>query len=111
MTDKIGPFENTLNKIQKKNYPVRKPGSVPPKTKTIQKYNTGGPVKVRPRVETFEERLSRLLYEYEDGPKPPHYDNPNIIDMENAKQPPKKFDNNDPSTYLSERSQRPKSVG
>ena len=58
MTDKIGPFENTLNKIQKKNYPVRKPGSVPPKTKTIQKYNTGGPVKVRPRVETFEERLS-----------------------------------------------------
>ena len=111
MTDKIGPFENTLNKIQKKNYPVRKPGSVPPKTKTIQKYNTGGPVKVRPRVETFEERLSRLLYEYEDGPKPPHYDNPNIIDMENAKQPPKKFDNNDPSTYLSERSQRQKSVG
>ena len=40
-----------------------------------------------------------MLYEYEDGPKPPHYDDPNIINMENYGKPPKKFNNFDKSTY------------
>ena len=33
----------------------------------------------------LDERLERLLYEYEDGPKPKHYDDPRIIDSENFK--------------------------
>ena len=74
-------FENTLNKIQE---PVV-------------------------RKETINERTQRLVYQY-DSPagmkKPKHYDNPNIIDDENWKQRPKKFDNNDPSTYPSDRDQR-----
>ena len=88
-------------KKELKNKPTRKPGALPG-TKTI-KYNTGGPVKVKPREENLE-RLERLLYELEDGPKPKHYDNPNIIDSENFKQPPKKYNSNDPSTFPSDRS-------
>ena len=92
---------------QLKDKKTRKPGALPPGTKTI-KYNTGGPVKVKPREENLPERLERLLYELEDGPKPKHYDNPNIIDSENYKQPPKKYNSNDPSTFPSDRSQRQK---
>ena len=92
---------------QLKDKKTRKPGALPPGTKTI-KYNTGGPVKQTPREENLNERLERLLYEYEDGPKPKHYDNPNIIDSENYKQPPKKYNSNDPSTFPSDRSQRQK---
>ena len=58
---------------KKKEVPVRKPGAVPPKTPTIQKFKNGG-APVKPREETFNERLERLLYEYEDGPKPKHYE-------------------------------------
>ena len=90
---------------KKKEVPVRKPGAVPPKTPTIQKFKNGG-APVKPREETFNERLERLLYEYEDGPKPKHYDNPMIVSSENFKQPPKKFSNNDPSSYPSNRNQR-----
>ena len=92
---------------QLKDKKTRKPGALPPGTKTI-KYNTGGPVKQTPREENLNERLERLLYEYEDGPKPKHYDNPNIVDSENYKQPPKKYNSNDPSTFPSDRSQRQK---
>ena len=92
---------------QLKDKKTRKPGALPSGTKTI-KYNTGGPVKQTPREENLNERLERLLYEYEDGPKPKHYDNPNIVDSENYKQPPKKYNSNDPSTFPSDRSQRQK---
>ena len=83
-------------------YPTRKPNALPPKTKTIQKFSNGGNV----REERLDERLERLLYEYEDGPKPKHYDDPNIIDHENFKQRPVPFNNNDSSTFLSNRNQR-----
>ena len=103
LIDDEKPFE----KKELKNKPTRKPGALPPGTKTI-KYNTGGPVKVKPREENLPERLERLLYELEDGPKPKHYDNPNIIDSENYNQPPKKYNSNDPSSFPSDRSQRQK---
>ena len=107
----VGPFETALNNVQNKGkrVPVRKPNAVPPKTKTIQKFNNGGAaVKRNFREENLPERLERLLYEYEDGPKPKHYDDPRIIDSENMKQKPKPFNNNDKSTFPSDRSQRQK---
>ena len=74
-------FENTLNKIQE---PVV-------------------------RKETINERTQRLVYQY-DSPagmkKPAHMDNPNIIDEENWAQRPKKYSNDDRSTYPSDRDQR-----
>ena len=83
-------------------YPTRKPNPLPPKTKTIQKFSNGGNV----REERLDERLERLLYEYEDGPKPKHYDDPRIIDSENFKRRPVPFNNNDSSTFPSNRNQR-----
>ena len=62
---------------------------------------------VKPRTETFNERITRLHHDYDDGPKPAHYDNKKIITMEKRTElaekikRPKKFDNNDPSTYPS----------
>ena len=82
--------------------PTRKPNALPPKTKTIQKFSNGGNV----REERLDERLERLLYEYEDGPKPKHYDDPRIIDSENFKKRPVPFNNNDSSTFPSNRNQR-----
>ena len=41
---------------QLKDKKTRKPGALPPGTKTI-KYNTGGPVKQTPREENLNERL------------------------------------------------------
>ena len=109
MTYIVDPINNKLiddeKPFKKKEVPVRKPGAVPPKTPTIQKFKNGG-APVKPREETFNERLERLLYEFEDGPKPKHYDNPMIVSSENFKQPPKKFDNNDPSSFPSNRNQR-----
>ena len=59
--------------------------------------------KIRP--ETMDERLQRLVYEY-DSPagmkKPVHMNNKNIIIYENYKQPPKKYDAMDRSTYPSD---------
>ena len=73
MTYIVDPINNKLiddeKTFKKKEVPVRKPGAVPPKTPTIQKFKNGG-APVKPREETFNERLERLLYEYEDGPKP-----------------------------------------
>ncbi len=37
---------------------------------------------VKPRTETFNERITRLHHDYDDGPKPAHYDDKNIITME-----------------------------
>ena len=79
-------FENTLNKIQE---PV-------------------------PRKENLNERIDRMVYQY-DSPagmkKPAHMDNPNIIDEENWAQRPKKYSNDDRSTYPSDRDQRQKLDG
>jgi len=79
-------FENTLNKIQE---PVV-------------------------RKETINERTQRLVYQY-DSPagmkKPAHMDNPNISDEENWAQRPKKYSNDDRSTYPSDRDQRQKLDG
>ena len=83
-------------------FKTRKPNAVPPGRRIIQKFGMGGKV----RQEDMQERLERLLYEYEDGPKPKHYDDPNIIDHENFKQRPLPFNNNDSSTFPSNRNQR-----
>ena len=103
-----GKFINKF--VEKKSVPVRKPNAVPPKTKTIQKFNNGGATQTPKRnfrEENMSERIERLQYIYDGNiPKPKHYDNQNIIDTENYKKMPKKFDNNDPSTYPSDRDQR-----
>ena len=83
-------------------FKTRKPNAVPPGRRIIQKFGMGGKV----RQEDMQERLERLLYEYEDGPTPKHYDDPNIIDHENFKQRPVPFNNNDSSTFPSNRNQR-----
>ena len=109
LIDDEKPFTRIANNLgkNKKDVPVRKPGAVPPKTPTIQKFKNGG-APVKPREENLNERLERLLYLYEDGPKPKHYDNPMIVDSENFKKPPKKYRADDPSTYPSNRDQKQK---
>ena len=82
---------------------VRKPNAVPPKTKTIIKAQSGGPVKPVVRKENLSERIQRMTYQYDGKPNdkpPPHYNNPYIIDEENYGKRPKPFDNNDPSTFV-----------
>jgi len=86
---------------------------------------------VKKRVETMDERLSRLTHLYDDGPKPKHLDDKSIVTMEdwsnmkplNKKTPiikttpknigeyfsnkeirPKPFKNDDPTTYPSNQS-------
>ena len=62
---------------------------------------------VRPRTETLEERFTRLHHDYDDGPKPAHYDNKDIVTMEKRAElkekvsRPKPFRNDDPSSYPS----------
>ena len=62
---------------------------------------------VRPRTETLTERFTRLHHDYDDGPKPAHYDNKNIVTMEKRAElkekasRPKPFRNDDPSSYPS----------
>ena len=92
-----------------KDKPVRKPNAVPPKTRYIKMQDGGMAIKKRP--EDMQERLERLIHKFEDGPKPKHYDDKSIVDQEEWNnmtplqkktpiiQRPKKFDNNDPSTY------------
>ena len=65
-----------------KNVPVRKPNALPPKTKTIQKFKKGG--KPKPREETMQERIDRVLFEFGDAgmKKPPHMDDKNIYTFE-----------------------------
>ena len=92
---------------KKKDVPVRKPGAVPPKTNTIKKFKDGSKPIVR--KENLDERIQRMVYQYDGKPndKPPlHYNNPNIIDEENCGKRPKPFNNNDPSSYPSDRDQR-----
>ena len=107
----VDPINNTLiddeKPFKKKEVPTRKPNALPPKTKTIQKFKKGG-APVVPRSENFDERIQRMIYEYDGGPKPKHYDNPMIVDQENFKKPPKKYRADDPSTYPSDRSQKQK---
>jgi len=92
---------------KRKDVPVRKPGAVPPKTNTIKKFKDGSKPIVR--KENLDERIQRMVYQYDGKPndKPPlHYNNPNIIDEENYGKRPKPFNNNDPSSYPSDRDQR-----
>ena len=92
---------------KKKDVPVRKPGAVPPKTQTIKKFKDGSKPIVR--KENLDERIQRMVYQYDGKPndKPPlHYNNQNIIDEENYGKRPKPFNNNDPSSYPSDRDQR-----
>ena len=114
------PFESIMDKLQKKtpkvppkptlkDKAVRKPNAVPPKTRYIKMQDGGMAIKKRP--EDMQERLERLIHKFEDGPKPKHYDDKSIVDQEEWNnmtplqkktpiiQRPKKFDNNDPSTY------------
>jgi len=60
------------------------------------------------RLETMPERMQRMMFLYEDGDKPAHFDDPNIIDYENNKKIPKPFKSDDKSTYPSTRDQRQK---
>ncbi len=112
-----GPFESTLDNIQGKKLNkaekqivkvARQPDSRG-MFKKLVKEDEAQYKKSQIRKETMPERIDRMIYQY-DSParmkKPKHYDNPNIIDDENWKQRPKKFDNNDPSTYPSDRDQR-----
>ena len=118
-----GPFESTLDRIQKrlpkehqkptlKDTPVRKPKSVPPKTNTI-KMQDGGIAKKK-RVENLDERLQRIIYQYDSPPgmkEPPHLKDKSIVSYEDYQnmtglqkktpviQRPKPFRNEDPSTY------------
>ena len=92
---------------KKKDVPVRKPGAVPPKTNTIKKFKDGSKPIVR--KENLDERIQRMVYQYDGKPNdnpPLHYNNPNIIDEENYGKRPKPFNNNDPSSYPSDRDQR-----
>ena len=105
-----GPFESTLDNIQGKKLNkaekqivkvARQPDSRG-MFKKLVKEDEAQYKKSQIRKETMPERIDRMIYQY-DSPagmkKPKHYDNPNIIDDENWKQRPKKFDNNDPSTH------------
>jgi|TARA_A100001015_G_scaffold313512_1_gene420909 hypothetical protein len=116
-----GPFESTLDRIQKrlpkeykkptlKDKAVRKPNAVPPKTRTIKMRDGGIAIKKRP--ENMAERIERTIYKYEGTiPKPSNYDDKSIVDQEKWNsmsglekktpviQRPKKFDNMDPTTY------------
>ena len=58
------------------------------------------------RAETTTERIERLHHIHDGGPKPKHYDNPKVIDQENLGKRPKPFNNNDRSTYVSDRDQK-----
>ncbi|HBY70437.1 MAG TPA: hypothetical protein DEG69_23350 [Flavobacteriaceae bacterium] len=81
-----GPFEQTLNNIQKKPAP-------------------------KVRQETGEERINRIVWEFDDtgkAVKPAHYNNPNIVKFENWKRKPEPFKNDDASTYPSDIDQRQK---
>ena len=62
------------------------------------------------RSETMPERIQRMHYLYDNGPKPKHLDNRNIIDMENLGVKPKKFNHYDKSTYLSDRDQYQRTI-
>ena len=56
----------------------------PPEDKLFENIidNLGKP-KVKPkRSETFNERFERLHHLYDDGPKPKHFDDKSIVDME-----------------------------
>ena len=116
-----GPFESTLDRIQKrlpkeykkptlKDKAVRKPNAVPPKTRTIKMRDGGIAIKKRP--ENMAERIERTIYKYEGTiPKPSNYDDKSIVDQEKWNsmtglekktpviQRPKPFVNEDPSTY------------
>ena len=78
-----------------------------PVTRELDNVNDPNYLKPKPRVETTVERIDRLQYELGGIDKEPaHYNNPNIIDYENFKQPPREFKGDDKSTYPSDRSQK-----
>ena len=51
---------------KKKDVPVRKPGAVPPKTQTIKKFKDGSKPIVR--KENLDERIQRMVYQYDGKP-------------------------------------------
>jgi hypothetical protein len=82
-----------------------------PKTNSIEDVNKPTP---KVRQETGDERLNRIVYEYDDTgkvEKPAHYNNPNIVKFENWNKKPKPFKNDDASTYASDIDQRQKLSG
>ena len=80
------PVTNNLDNVNDPNYLKQKP---------------------KPRVETVLERIDRVQYEYGDSDiKPAHYNNPNIVDYENYKKPPRPFKSDEKSTYPSDRNQK-----
>ena len=58
------------------------------------------------RPETTLERIQRMHHIYDNGPKPKHFDDPKVIDQENLAKKPKPFNNNDSSSYPSNRDQK-----
>ena len=66
------------------------------------------------RQETEDERVNRILYEFDDTgkvKKPGHYNNPNIVKFENWNKKPKPFKNNDASSFPNDIDQRQKLSG
>ncbi len=102
-------IKSPLNKVeshpkQKQPYHIYNPV-----TQNLDNVNDPNYLKPKPRVETMEERIDRLRYELDgNDEKPAHYDDPNIVDYENFKRPPREFKNDDKSTYMSNRSQKQK---
>ena len=108
------PFQDTLKNIQKKPTGVQYKNSLErAEEERKERLNRAwGINKKNPtpkvRQETMTERIERINYEYGDTtvPKPKHYDNPYIVDHENWKQQPRKFDSQDKTTYPSDRDQK-----
>ena len=106
-----GPFETALDNVRK---PIQS------KPKQLSFNFNGASTKTKPtikpkqkyggaRQENVSERIERVMYETgETNKKPAHYDNPLIVDHENWKQPPRKMDNMDPTSYPSDRDQKQK---
>ena len=98
---KLTYLEKTLQKpVVNKQVVQKKPGPAVNALNNVRK-----PL---PRKENLSERIERITYEYGEAgmKKPAHYDNPNIVDDENWKQRPRPFDNQDSSTFPSDRDQR-----
>ncbi len=104
------PFQDTLKNIQKKPTGVQYKNSLErAEEERKERLNKAwGLDKPKIRKETTLERIERINYEYGDTtvPKPKHYDNPYIVDHENWKQQPRKFDSQDKTTYPSDVDQR-----
>ena len=109
------PMQNTLKNIRK---PLKDGSKGVQYKDSIQRADemrrerlnkAWGLTKPKVRQETSIERIERITYEHSSDAtlkKPSHMNNPNIVKWENWKQPPRKFDNQDKTTYASDPDQK-----